>query len=183
LDVSIFQTFRKTLKKLILMRSNNMSEMSACATAENIWAFRPILDELRKEFGTDEFIPSELFSWLKSSQIIAVCTTDCGTKYCVGPYDGYRHRFAGGTLFGRKWDEYLSSTECASIKYHYANVFVHIRPLFIKLNERYHLYRKYPLLQTKRSVLLIVAHWRDSDLFCFPRDIIKYICKLALKFE
>jgi len=54
--------------------------------------------------------------------------------------------------------------------------------ILIKMNERCKFYRKYPLLATKHSVILILSKWRNSDLNCFPRDIIKIICKLSIKF-
>lgn len=54
--------------------------------------------------------------------------------------------------------------------------------ILIKMNKRCKVYRNYPLLATKHSVILILSKWRDSNLNCFPRDIIKIICKLSIKF-
>jgi hypothetical protein len=44
----------------------------------------------------------------------------------------------------------------------------------------FNLYTSYPIAETKRSVRLILGCWRDSDLKCFPREIILMICKRAL---
>ena len=56
------------------------------------------------------------------------------------------------------------------------NVFKTIR----RLADRYY---NFPIFDTKRSVLLILAKYRESTMCNFPRDIVLMICKLAMTFD
>jgi hypothetical protein len=44
-------------------------------------------------------------------------------------------------------------------------------------------YKQYPIFETKQSVRLILAHWKDTDcvLAQFPRDVIRLICTMVLR--
>ena len=52
--------------------------------------------------------------------------------------------------------------------------------LSLETQRLFNLYTNYPIAETKQSVRLILGLWRDSDLKCFPREIVLMICKRAL---
>jgi len=58
-----------------------------------------------------------------------------------------------------------------------------VEAIFTTITRLSNRYLKYKIYETRKSVILILRHYKSSILNEFPRDVILMICKYAMNFE